>query len=181
MSREKPNLYDTAALRALAEGVDFPAEREENYSPSETPSPKTAHTINTKLDGRYVGEPRSRQPMRNMENPLQNQTSNGISAAPRRRATRVTGRANYHAGIHFRKTIIPLLLLMAIILVAAGVFTLVKVNNSSPELIANNPFLSNGKLFAGVSISLGVCLIAGSLFFQYEVRKHHRQNGSGKK
>ena len=90
-------------------------------------------------------------------------------------------RQNYNVGIHFRKTIIPILLVMAIILIALGVFTHMKVKNSTPETIANNPFLEHGGLFAGVSIALGVCLIAGSLFFHYEVKKHHRANGGGKK
>ncbi|MBN1556204.1 MAG: hypothetical protein JXA11_15795 [Phycisphaerae bacterium] len=107
--------------------------------------------------------------------------SNGSRATSRKGTSRAAGRPNYHVGIQFRKTIIPLLLVMALILIALGAFTLVKVNNSSPEAIADNPFLENGKLFAGVSIALGVCLIAGGAFFHYEVKKHHLENGGGKK
>jgi len=73
------------------------------------------------------------------------------------------------------------LLVMAIVLISLGGFTLMKVNNSSPEAIAKNPILDNGTLFAGVTMTLGLFLIAGSLFFHYEVKKHHRQNGGGKK
>jgi hypothetical protein len=182
MSQKKQSLHDTAALRALAGGEDLLGEYEEDYvSDAQEQSAKTSYTVLAGAKEEQVPQSGSHnKSTKSTEIPSSNVPSKRGTTTPRGGGNRFTNRPNYHVGIQFRKTIIPLLLLMALVLIALGVFTLVKVNNSSPEVIANNPFLDNGTLFAGVSITLGVCLIAGSIFFHYEVRKHHRENGGGK-
>lgn len=185
MSQQKRNLHDTAALRALASGKDFleePEEHKEHDAPSvNAHSVDASYKVLAGADGKYVPESRRSTSPASSAVPSSRTPANGGTTNSRGGGNRIANRQKYHVGIQFRKTIIPLLLLMAILLIAVGVFTLMKVKNSSPEMIANNPFLDNGGLFAGVSIALGVCLIAGSLFFHYEVRKHHRENGIGKK
>lgn len=186
MSQEKQNLHDTAALRALAMGEVILEDSEKNEEESEfiadSRSADASYKVLAGTDGKYVSESKlPKSPTTSVNPPSRNTPADGGTTNSRGGGKRISNRQNYHVGIQFRKTIIPLLLLMAIILVAVGVFTLVKVKNSSPEVISNNPFLDNGTLFAGVSITLGVCLIIGSLFFHYEVRKHHRENGGGKK
>lgn len=172
MSQENQNLHDTAALRALAGGLNVGNEYE---SPTELPAEEHfAQGLVSALDdsqGQYASDDEE------FDAPAAEPTEevNGSSPSPRRaRMNQFAGKQKRHAGMQFRKTAIPLLLVMALVLVALGVVTLIKVNQTDPEVVADNPFLANGTLFAGVSIALGVCLIAGGLFFQYEVRKHHK-------
>lgn len=183
MSQENQNLHDTAALRALASGELLNSDENPPFVPStDAPPADVSNTVLPGSGGQYVPQADPSQSPAPAANPTsRNIFSNGGTTNSRAAASRAASRQNVHAGIHFRKTIIPLLLVMAIVLVALGVFTLMKVNSSSPEVIAKNPILDNGTLFAGVTITLGLCLIAGSLFFHYEVKKHHRENGGGKK
>lgn len=169
MSQDNRNSHVTAALRALADGQEI------SDVGSVAPS-RTFLAAMVETDGRYVPEsdpPKVSSPPADLSD-LPSQTRPPFSSGGGHRAV---PRQNSHAGILFRRTIIPLLLAMAVILVALGVFTLVKIHRSSPETVANNPFLANGSLFAAISFSLGACLILGSAFFHYEVKKHFRQNG----
>lgn len=185
MSQDNKSLHDTAALRALAGDEELPEELEgQNEFEGQYIFETTEEAVemssraSAETDGDSASESQSLADAaadvfsRQASTPTHSSGTNG--------GAKRYHRPNYHVGIQFRKTIIPVLLAMAMILIALGIFTLVKVNKSSPQTIANNPFLDNGGLFAGVSIALGACLIAGSLFFHYEVRKHRRENG-GKK
>ncbi len=181
MSQNNKNLHDTAALRALAGGEDWNLNEASAIPTSRPASPGEPISLTPANDGNTISQVGILPSPAKPGNPMARNTAANSSTNSRNGTTRYAARQNAHAGIHFRKTIIPLLLAMAIVLIGLGVFTLTKVNNSSPEAIAKNPILDNGTLFAGVSITLGMFLIAGSLFFQYEIKKHHRQNSGGKK
>ena len=82
------------------------------------------------------------------------------------------------AGMQFRKTTIPLLYLLGIILWSIGGVTIGKVTGAEPGQYEGNPLLENGILFSIVSIIMGCLLIAGGIFFHYEVRKAEKLNAN---
>jgi hypothetical protein len=175
MSQDERKLHNADALRALANGEILPGESEEHENGRR---PSNASQI---APGQYSSDSGQSDSSEAEDSLSWSVPADGATRKSRRNAN-MARRQNYHAGIQFRKTFIPLLLVMAMILIAVGIATLVKVKGSSPEAIANSPFLDNGSLFAGISITLGLCLIVGSAIFHYEIRKHHREtNGGGKK
>ena len=91
--------------------------------------------------------------------------------ARKARAAKLKAQQAGQTSIQFRKTAIPLLLVMAGILVVIGIATLVITSGQEEP----NALAENRGLFAGLSFFLGVCLIGGAMFFQFEVSRAKKQ------
>ena len=155
------SLHDTAALRALADGEDLGVNEPDAEEETETSAP----TVNEQNDA---------DPLSSLAEPQASSVAAG-GAANKVRAGKNTLQQAHAVSIQFRKLAVPLLFFMAALLIVAGIFTLKKVSGTDPEDLAGNPLLENGRLFAGISIALGVCLAEGGLFFLHEIRKARKR------
>lgn len=104
-------------------------------------------------------------------------------AANQSRAANLKRKQAQTAGMQFRKTAIPLLLIMAVALLGMGGYMMHRVGQADEIDKAENALLRHGNLFVGIAFILGFCLLAGAGYFQYEViahkRKQKQQNGNG--
>ena len=152
------SLHDTAALRALADGGD---NLDVNEPDAEEETETSAPT---------AGERNDADPLSSLAEPQASSVAAG-GATNKIRAAKSTLQPAHAVSVQFRKLAVPLLFFMAALLIVAGIFTLKKVSGADPEDLAGNPLLENGRLFAGISIAMGVCLAEGGLFFLHEIRK----------
>jgi hypothetical protein len=147
----KPDPFD--ALSAMAEGVDISA-------PSEAPAAAPADSdVVVLCPGETQGDP------------AQEKSISETRAANQVRSTQMARSQALNHAIQFRKVSIPLLLLVGVLLVAAGGFTLYSASNASPELLRQNALLKNAGLFSGVVFFLAFVLIAAAVYFQFDVKR----------
>jgi hypothetical protein len=92
-------------------------------------------------------------------------------AANQIRSTQMARSQALNHAIQFRKVSIPLLLLVGVLLVASGGFTLYSASTASPELLHKNALLKNAGLFSGVVFFLAFVLIAAAVYFQFDVKR----------
>ena len=92
--------------------------------------------------------------------------------AKKARAAQFKSQHSAQTAHHFRKTAIPLLMTMGVVLILVGVTVLVMKADYHPEYAADeNLLLENGKLFSGICIFLAVVLIGGAGFFHVEISR----------
>ena len=145
---QQENLHDTAALRALAQGEVMAADLTDCHEDSPGDCPE-----HIDLDNVSHAEPARGQVSRKV------------------RSAKFTGKQAHSAAMQFRKTAIPLLYVMGVMLWVVAGITLAVVAKFEPSRLEGNPLLENGTAFSIISIILGCCLIAGGVFFHFEVKK----------
>ncbi|GEM_PF-2821623 len=145
---QQENLHDTAALRALAQGEVMAADLTDCHEDSPGDCPE-----HIDLDNVSHAEPARGQVSRKV------------------RSAKFTGKQAHSAAMQFRKTAIPLLYVMGVMLWVVAGITLAVVAKFEPSRLEGNPLLENGTAFSIISILLGCCLIAGGVFFHFEVKK----------
>jgi cobalamin biosynthesis Mg chelatase CobN len=106
-----------------------------------------------------------------------------VRAANQARAANLNRKQAQAAGMQFRKTAIPLLLIMAVALLGMGAYMMHRLGEADEIDKAENALLRHGNLFVGIAFVLGICLLAGAGYFQYEVfankRKQKKQESNG--
>lgn len=176
-------LNDTAALRALSGNEDI-------MNDTSMGVPQDEALLNAGLSGaiaqqaeRISGggseEPDTDWVRRQEKQPssASKQTSSlkANRAANQSRAAKLKREQARATAMQFRKTAIPLLLIMGVVLLGMGGYMVHLVGGADEIDKAENALLKHGNLFAGIAFVLGVCLIAGAGFFQYEVLAEKRK------
>jgi hypothetical protein len=151
VDNSKPDPLD--ALSAMAAGVDISATSE-----APTSSPADSDVIEL-------------YPSETQDDPAPDKSIAETRAANQVRSTQMARSQALNHAIQFRRISIPLLLLVGILLVAAGGFTLYSASNASPELLRQNALLKNATLFSGVVFFLAFVLIAAAVYFQFDVKR----------
>ncbi len=159
----KDNLHDTAALRALADGFDHTQEVEEPDQPAE----ESDEIMPTQIDPELGVNPAIR---------LAAPDDQPRSAVSRKdRAKQFQARQSTHSTHAFRKTAIPLLIGMGVLLIFIAGITMYLKSGMTEEQIAENKLMQNGGLFAAICVVLGICLVAGAGFFHMEVSRDKKK------
>ena len=147
----KPDPFD--ALSAMAEGVDISAS-------SEAPAPAPADSdVVVLCPGETQG---ASAPDKSIAE---------TRAANQVRSTQMARSQALNHAIQFRKIAIPLLLVVGVLLVAVGGFTLNSASNATPEMLHQNALLKNAGLFSGVVFFMAIILIAAAVYFQFDVKR----------
>jgi hypothetical protein len=150
----KPDPFD--ALSAMADGVDISA-------PSAAPVADTADAAYSDVVVLCPGE--------TQDAPASDKSIAETRAANQVRSTQMAKSQALNHAIQFRKIAMPLLLVVGVLLIAAGAFTLSSASNASPEALHQNALLKNAGLFSGVVFFLAVALIAAAVYFQFDVKR----------
>lgn len=147
----KPDPFD--ALSAMADGVDISAS-------SAAPAADAADSdVVVLCPGETQGAP---SPDKSIAE---------TRAANQVRSTQMARSQALNHAIQFRKIAMPLLLVVGVLLIVAGAFTLSSASNASPEVLHQNALLKNAGLFSGVVFFLAVVLIAAAVYFQFDVKR----------
>jgi len=147
----KPDPFD--ALSAMADGVDISA-------PSAAPAADAADSDVVVLC-----------PGQTQDAPAPDKSIAETRAANQVRSTQMARSQALNHAIQFRKVAMPLLLVVGVLLVVAGAFTLYSASNASPEVLHQNALLKNAGLFSGVVFFLAAVLIAAAVYFQFDVKR----------
>lgn len=147
----KPDPFD--ALSAMAEGVDISA-------PSEAPAATVADSDVVVLC-----------PGQTQDGPVPEKSIAETRVANQVRSTQMARSQELNHAIQFRKISMPLLLVVGVLLVAVGGFTLSSASKADPELLRQNALLRNAGLFSGVVFFLAVVLIAAAIYFRFDVKR----------
>lgn len=164
----KDNLHDTAALRALADGIDHTQEIEEPDAPAEEP----AGDPEVKVMPSQINPRLGVNPVVGFD---PTDTPDRPATTRKDRAKKFQARQSTHSTHAFRKTAIPLLIGMGVLLVFIAAITMYLKSGMTEEQIANNKLMENGGLFSLICVALGICLIAGAGFFHMEVTRDKKK------
>ena len=141
------------ALSAMAEGVHISAS-------SEAPAPDPADSDVVVLC-----------PGQTEDAPEEKMSIAETRAANQVRSTQMARSKALNHAIQFRKMAIPMLLVVGVLLIAVGGFTLHKASNAAPEALYDNPLLKNAGLFSGVVFFMAIILIGAAVYFQFDVKR----------
>ena len=150
-NNSKPDPLD--ALSAMAEGVDISAS-------NETPATASANSNGVVLC-----------PGQTQDGPIPEKSIAEKRAGNQVRSTQMARSQALNHAIQFRKAAIPLLFIMAVLLVAAGGFTLSSASGADEEFLQQNGLLRNAGLFSGVVFFLAIMLTAAAIYFQCDVKR----------
>ena len=147
----KPDPLD--ALSAMAEGVDISASNEASAT-----APADSDVVVL-------------CPGETQDGPVPEKSLAETRAASQVRSTQMARSQALNHAIQFRKISIPLLLVVGVLLVVAGGFTLYSASTATPEMLHKNALLKNAGLFSGVVFFLALMLIAAAVYFQFDVKR----------